>query len=469
MHKDDKIKVEAVLAEQGVNTDERRLDHFYHNREWWRQRVRMYTPPAKDHGARIRSVHEVVKNDPEMKQYYSADLRRYFEDLEEKALRGYFDEICDVIMYRRVSQDKHGLPLYIRFRGTVRCENIHQKMKVAIGPWGVGARTAHFLLVILCHRYNVTSGTKRCGNHDYGHFELDLIDKIQIRHRELYGVTIYPRHNNGLEFQANDEMTSVGIGPLSYSDRYVKVGESHPSLKGDLKFLAKQMKLELPPLPVASRREIKMFTDFMINCSGKPKESDFANLAHQYLVAADGIDVFPKLPTMVRSYFNRWKKNQMIKAAKDSVGPAARSLLLKLSGSVAVPEDHYCGQALEKECSRLSDEHVSSLAGSAEAEASPKPAMPAMFVPPVAAAGQKSYKPAVKPTSTTRRCAWAPFCILTVDRCGGSTRNKCAFKSKFENVTEEQLAEEKRAMRNQEKKDRAARKRKDKQQEAPDA
>ena len=204
-----------------------------------------------------------------MKKYYSNEVRRYLEDLEEKASRGYFEEIHDVIMYRRVSKDKHGLPLYIRFRGTVRCENIHQKMKVAIGPWGVGARTAHFLLVILCHRYNVKSGVRRCGHHDFGHCELDLIDRIQIRHRELYGVTIYPRHENGLDFLGNENMISVGIGPLSYSDQYVKKGEPHANLKGDLKFLASQMNLELPPLPVASRKEIKIFTEHMIQCSGK--------------------------------------------------------------------------------------------------------------------------------------------------------------------------------------------------------
>ena len=205
-----------------------------------------------------------------------------------------------------------------------------------------------------------------------------------------------------------------------------------------------------------------MFTDFMINCGGKPKESDFANLAHQYLVAADGVDVFPKLPTMVRSYFNRWKKNQMIKAAKDSVGPAAKNLLLKLSGSAAVPEDHYCVQALEKESDRLSDKP---LAGNDEA--APKATL---FVPPVAAAGQKFYKPAVKTISTTRRCAWAPFCKQTVDACGGSTKNKCKFKENFEDVvTEEQLAREKRAMRNQEKKDREARKRQEKKKKGHNA
>ena len=203
-----------------------------------------------------------------------------------------------------------------------------------------------------------------------------------------------------------------------------------------------------------------MFTDFMINCSGKPKESDFANLAHQYLLAADGIDIFPKLPTMVRSYFNRWKKNQMIKAAKDSIGPAAKNLLLKLSGSAAVPEDHYCGEVLQKESSRLNDEP---LAGNDETV--PKASM---FVPPVAAAGQLSYKP-TKGITSTRRCAWAPFCKQTVDKCGGLHRNTCNHRDQFKHVTEDELKKKKREMRNDEKRKRATQKRQEKHQEAPNA
>ena len=299
----------------------------------------------------------------------------------------------------------------------------------------------------------------------YGHCELDLIDRIQIRCRELYGVTVYPRHDNGLEFQANDEMISVGIGPLSYSDRYVHVGEPHPSLKGDLKFLAKQMRLKLPPLPVAGRKEVKMFTDFMISCSGKPKESDFANLAHQYLVAADGIDIFPKLPTMVRSYFNRWKKNQMIKAAKDSVGTAAKNLLLKLSGSAAVPEDHYCVEAMQVEESKTSGEHA--IVGGNSGKESTGQAD--LFVPPVAAPGQLAYKPAANKKNAAIRCVWAPFCTKRVGECNGYNYHSCIYRKQFQHISPEELLRKKTEMRNLEKRQRAAQKRQEKQQEAPNA
>ena len=84
-----------------------------------------------------------------------------------------------------------------------------------------------------------------------------------------------------------------------------------------------------------------------------------------------------------------------------------------------------------------------------------------MYVPPVAAAGQKSYKPTTV-ISSSRRCAWAPFCKLTVDKCGGYKKSQCRLKDNFNSVTPEQLASEKIAMRNAEKRERIARQRKDK-------
>jgi hypothetical protein len=127
---------------------------------------------------------------------------------------------------------------------------------------------------------------------------------------------------------------------------------------------------------------------------------------------------------MVRSHFNRWKKNQMIKAAKDSVGPEAKSLLLRLSGSTSAPEHHYCGEAIQAEESRTNGAPAAETGG---AEAA---LQASMFVPPINAAGQKSHKPATVIRSS-KRCAWAPFCKLTVDKCGGYTKVQVPVQGQF--------------------------------------
>ena len=82
-------------------------------------------------------------------------------------------------MFVSAGKDSNGLNLYYRLCGTVCAENFHQKMDTAIGTWHIGARTAHNLLVLLAFRYNVTTMINRCGAYNFGHYELNLVDRIQ--------------------------------------------------------------------------------------------------------------------------------------------------------------------------------------------------------------------------------------------------------------------------------------------------
>ena len=115
------------------------------------------------------------------KEFYDNDLKEFFEKFERKANLGYFDELHDVSTFALNGYDKHGLKLWLRLKGSVSNENYHQKMKVAIGPWGIGAEQAHMIIVILTYRYNINAGTRRCGEHDFGHLWLDIVDRIQNR------------------------------------------------------------------------------------------------------------------------------------------------------------------------------------------------------------------------------------------------------------------------------------------------
>ena len=89
---------------------------------------------------------------------------------------------------------KQLLKLYKRLRGTVRTENVHQQMKTAVRPWNLGAETAYMLLILVCYGYNVSSMISQCGGYNFGHSELYLIDRLQIRIRENFNVHIFPGH-----------------------------------------------------------------------------------------------------------------------------------------------------------------------------------------------------------------------------------------------------------------------------------
>ena len=90
-------------------------------------------------------------------------------------------------------------------------------------------------------------------------------------------------------------------------------------------------------------------------------------------------------------------------------------------------------------------------------------------MPPVAAAGQKSYKPAAGGTTSTRMCAWEPFCKHTVDVCGGYRRSGCKYNANFRGVSEEEFEKKKSESRREKNGARMAQKRAQKKKEAPNA
>ena len=176
-------------------------------------------------------------------------------------------------------------------------------MKAAVGPWGIGAQAAHYLLILLCYRYNMSTLITRAGAYDFGHCEHYLIDRIQIRVREIFNVLIYPRHKNIMEFEGNEDFVAVGIGPLCYSEDFVTKGEPDERLVGDMRFIAKRSGIKHPPLPIRTKDEINIFTQFM--ATNKATQGNFIKLAKLYKMSANGINIFPKLPTMLKSYYNR--------------------------------------------------------------------------------------------------------------------------------------------------------------------
>ena len=94
-------------------------------------------------------------------------------------------------------------------------------------------------------------------------------------------------------------------------------------------FIAKQMGLKYPLLHVGSQKEIQIFQEFMTehpNASAKT----FDALAQLFKDKSDGKDIFPKLPTMLKSYYKTWEKNADIRNTEQSLNPSVQDLLLSL-------------------------------------------------------------------------------------------------------------------------------------------
>lgn len=320
------------------------LDHFCYHRHFWRERVRMPTYKPEQHARNIRWVHDVVENDVDLKRVYDEEMKKYFDSFERKCAEGLFAELTDVKRFIRIARDSYGFDLWIRLSGSTRCENFHMLIRRAMAPWGIGVELAHYILLYIAYKYNVNCGIKRMGNHDFGHWHLDIMDSLQAVIQDIYNVAVFPRHVNVSLSNPIEGFVAVGIGPLSLSKRFVTPGPPSPRLKRDTAFLARRMGVQLPPLQPSGKAEFKIMKKFWIN-HPRLTRSNCEELAALFLEKSDGVDVFPKLPSMFPPYFKKTQRNNE---------------LMKLRGRLETSTRRYCRLMAHLTNQRVPADEVSS-------------------------------------------------------------------------------------------------------------
>ena len=139
---------------------------------------------------------------------------------------------------------------------------------------------------------------------------LNLEDRIQTRVQEIYNVDLFPAQIN-LSEQTPLDFVCVGCGPLSFNSDFV--GDEPPAniLKNNLLFMAKKMGLLYPVPPSVTKKEFGMIKGFLKNCP-QPKEYDIKRLCKMFKAAADGVEVFLKIPPLIKPVVKKWKLNQEI-------------------------------------------------------------------------------------------------------------------------------------------------------------
>jgi hypothetical protein len=190
-------KVAKHLAEKKeIDLLEDILKDFYFRREWWRPRVRMHTPRGSEHASNVRIILEFIEKtdaiNAKLDKHSLEEVQKHLERFAKKCEEGRFEELADVNFFQWDGKDKSGLDLWLRLRGSTRTENVHQKMRVAFGPWSTGIWTGHCLLRLTCYRHNVSTGIRRCNAHDFGHPWLHCNDRIDSRLQELHGGSVFP-------------------------------------------------------------------------------------------------------------------------------------------------------------------------------------------------------------------------------------------------------------------------------------
>jgi hypothetical protein len=397
MDQTDYLGVAAHLARtEDIHSEDELLDHFYYNREWWRKRVKMTIPDRDTHAQAVRNLHGFVK------KYISpndARMADYFDSFEREIQEGLFDEINDLQMYDEDGQDSHGLNLYFSRRGSNRVELYHRFLMLAIGPTTYGPEVAHYLMVLVTARFNVNTGVARLNDYDFGHPWHEFIDRIQIRHMQVYGCNIFPKYKNLSLTETVPDFVAVGFGPVSFdTDSVEPSDEPHPNLTGNLRWLAARMKVKLPPLNVSGKRE-KQFCNNYFRDNPKPTTTKLKELSRMFKAEADGIDMFPKLVSQLKTYYGQWKKNNAIRLVGAKIREPYRVFLRGLANfpKVSLTEDlHDCADStFEAGAEDITREAAGLLQHDNSPHVGVTSGMNPHPVAPAAAVGQTNFVPAV--------------------------------------------------------------------------
>jgi hypothetical protein len=230
-------------------------------------------------------------------------------------------------MYRKkvgedgsVLKNKYGMDMIECMRGTNRTEAVHKGLVSTFGTWNMGVEMSSCVLAERRHRYNHRcSERRRLGFPRIGHYDTWLIDKLQNLVHKNHGRLLYPDWSNASDYKETDE---------SFDTQAIHSQKLHSALKNrcnemsqeekakvkltsDQKYICRMMGIELPFLPFATVEEYSAYNAFVID--GIPSDEDDAAVA--WCKYIDGVNIFPKLPVHLRSYRDRWERNQRVKDA----------------------------------------------------------------------------------------------------------------------------------------------------------
>ena len=156
----------------------------------------------------------------------------------------------------------------------------------------------------------------------------------------------------------------------------------------------------------------------------KPTTEGWKKLAKEYLKKADYREIFPKLPSMLATYYTKWKGTQQLVAMKDSVEVDYYGLLKQLGQPSEDTITENPAVAFQKESSTPPDAAAAVLdeltvpATVSNLDELPENPMP---VAPLAAPTQTQYNVSSDSRKNGgRKCSGAPFgCLKLAKDCSG--------------------------------------------------
>ena len=439
---EDYANVVEVVQNKGVLDLAR---HEFHNRPYWRVRIKRSTPLPKDHGNNIRIVKHYIWTTAGFEGIRTKKMEVWLEQFACKAESGMYYIPSDVKLYRIERIDSDGLNVYVTDLGTSLNEAAHQKYAGLVPSCAIGAETADVLLVLRSFRFNIAAGIKRCGEPDFHTDRHDIVDKTQHWMIHLFATFAWPTHKNLLDFNPPKTAALVGVRPLPFDENHVRFAESPDGgLSRDYAYLSRKLGVAMAPLPLSTKEEFLLYNSelrkIVVN-SGKPTPNDWDQIARTFLRESNGKTVFPKTTDLLKKHYTHWKQNQAKSLFAKRIKVTSSNVYQQLRNQKAAAPQGIITNVLP-----------SQVDGPYYSRKRPLEEKPNV-VPPASAYNQNYHeslklkvsqkeqqgkkepitldalkqKPSDELKSFSNRCAWYPVCHYQQWVCGGKRLATCTF------------------------------------------
>ena len=148
--------------------------------------------------------------------------------------------------------DEHATALLDCCRGTNDTECVHKQIVTTFGTWCAGMEMSNCLLREFRHRYTQrASERRRSGFPKLGHYDTWLVDKLQRLVELNHSAQFLPGWSNTSDYvDTPEKFDTVPLHTRELGEAIEAIAVGEVKLPADLKYVATQMGLKLPPLPV---------------------------------------------------------------------------------------------------------------------------------------------------------------------------------------------------------------------------
>ena len=340
-------ELEERMKQSGLN-DEAIQHQRYFNTQLFRDCVDRSIPPPTTLYWRVRAVYATygpLIDSKSKSPLFNAAAWRKADNLLKEILEGYYSDPPGFELYNirlradgTVMKNKYGMDIIECSRGTNRTEGYHKNVMVTFGSWSTGVEMSDCLLREKRHRHNQNvSEKRRSGYPRIGHYDTWLVDLLQLLVMKNHDKRIYPDLSNTSEYLFTDEsFDTIALHSRMLDEavrkRYSELDKRSIKLTGDQKYLCKVMGTPLPFLPFSEEKEYKAYARYVVD-GIVPKDHEDAAIA--FCPFIDGTNIFPKLPSHMRTHHDQWEQNQRVKESVRKV--AQKNDKLKLLNEKIVP------------------------------------------------------------------------------------------------------------------------------------